>query len=233
MRKTLVVILFLVTFVLIAQNLERINEQIEKKWIGTIILVDGQEVNCAFTYNPFLRGGMLIVKTDSITNVYPPEKIQSFSFFDYEANTLRRFYSLPSNAGQKNLHFFELVYQSSKISILGSLNVKNKSGSVNSNLYPMLLGFPGFIRYQSKLKAGDPSPASGTRVKSDPKLHLYDHRDGSISDLSKNQLLRLTQDKKEEVLTFIKQNRLSLSSKDLDEYIYLIGYYAKLTDSNN
>src|SRR5258707_6965823 len=118
MRKTLSIVLFLFPFVLIAQNLERINEQIEKKWIGTIVLADGQEVNCSFTYNPFLRGGMLIVKTDSITNVYPPEKVQSFSFFDYEANTVRRFYSLPSNVDQKNLHFFELVYQTSKISIL-------------------------------------------------------------------------------------------------------------------
>lgn len=192
-------------FPLRAQNFEKINKKVEKLWEGTILFNNGDELTCDFVYNPLVPEGLLVVKTDSTTNVYGVTVVRSFSFYDQEVNAIRYFYSLPVKHKQGEVirkYFFELIHGTNQISILGRNTISSK---------------------RNRLVI-----ANGSKYFNYDENYLLDHRDNTIYKLSKSEIIRMTKDKMNEIDNFIERHQLGLGKGNLQEYIELLNFYNSL-----
>src|SRR5258706_10103767 len=69
---------------------------------------------------------------------------------------------------------------------------------------------------------------SYVKVKKYVMTYLLDHRDNTIHNLSREQVLRMTDDKKLEVNADIKEKKIFLSYKKTEDYIAVVDYYNSL-----
>lgn|GEM_PF-4684964 len=207
-------LLFFSSFVL-AQNTDKQLKKLQDTWTGTIVFNDDSELNCQFNYYPLNNDGTLIVKTDTATQVLSVNMVRFFSFFDDDIKMRRFFYSLPIHIKDRDItrkYFVELIHDSNQISILGRSTVKVKVRVYLNQYNP----YPILASKRDKT-------ISKTYVK-----YLLDHRDNTVYEFSKKQILRMIEDKRDEVIAFIRHNNFHLNSNNVDEYIAVIDYYSSL-----
>jgi hypothetical protein len=198
----------IITLATWGQNLEKFNESISFTHEGTITFNDDSELQCTFTYNPLAPEGMLLVKDGDRTETLGVTIVKSFSFYDNQTNARRYYYSLPIrnlNNSVVRKYFVELIHGNKVISILGK---------------PVPGGDKAFRKAHYTV---DNEKIRGTYL-----LFLLDHRDGKISLLSKEDILRLTIDKKKTIKQFTRENHINLPNKKVNDYIKVIEYYSEL-----
>lgn len=201
-------------FILNAQvRPSKLSSNLESNYFGTIVFEDDSEMSCNFSYNPSVSEGLLFVKTDSTSNAYGVTTVKSFSFFDDGMEIRRYFYALPVKERERGVlrkYFIELIHTANKISILGRNTVMVKV-------------------YRNRYNAfGATADARSKAFYKDYTTYLLDHRDNTLYTLSKSEILRMIDDKKTEVLDFIKQKRLRLEAKKIEDYIAIVDYYSAL-----
>lgn len=200
----------LLSFLVQAQDIERVNSKIEKKWKGTIVFNDERELKCNFVYNPLTPEGLLFVKQDSLVQVLGVTQVKEFYFFDERVGHQRHFYAIPVyniySKEPSGKYFFEEIHPNKEISIVGRVTVRI---SASRDQYATVTKVKLFDHYSK---------------------YLLDHKSHVLHPLSKKDILTITVDKKNEIRDFIKQNHLSLRSKNVDEYISLVNFYSSLTN---
>jgi len=182
-------------------------------WNGTLVFEDGSEWSGTFSYNPFLSEEAFLVRNDSTLIEHKISHVKSFSYFDSNSRTRRYFkkFTFDQRGGNEyDSRFFEELHQTNQISILKAKEI---------------------ILKVTKDRFGQPT--GKTKIKERHPVYLLDHRDNILYPFSTAELKRMTQDKKDEILYFIKKRKIDLWQKNVDDYISVINYYASLDETNH
>jgi hypothetical protein len=190
----------------IVKRIEKINSKIEETWVGTLHFYDDTELTCQFTLNTLHAEGVLLVKTDSTTNLLGVNEVKAFSFYDDDLGRRRHFYALPVKQPNYRKYFFELIHETQEISVL------SRNSFSASNIYSR-------NRYKPGQKTNNP------KVKKAALYYLLDHRDNEIYDMSKDEILRMTQDRKEEMTAFLNDRKFLFTVED---FISIVDYYCSI-----
>jgi len=189
------------------QSAEKLANKLQDTYNGTIVLKSGDVIEGDFVYNPLTVEGLLQFSYKGNNYTAGPGKVSSFGFYDEATSRYRKFQSFPVyNELTDATHeiFMEILHETAYISLVG-----RKTTDI-SNSHPFNNG----------------SRASNVKVIKGYERYFIDMNTARMYEMTKKELLKLTEDKKPEVKTFIKDEKIALTTSA--GYIKVIDYYASL-----
>ena len=189
-------------FSLLAQS--QTNEKFVIRWNdGSVVFKTGDTLMCKLRYNHAASCGILQVLENEIPVTVSPLDVASFSFYDERKQRLRRFSSLAIGQLEEKGQFFfvENIYSDHRFSI------------VNHRTMDVPNGYMNYTRLISK-----PVPMS--------KKFILDATTGQLLPLSKENAIRLLENRRNEVMSYIQNNHLKF--KKTADYIHLFEYHSSL-----
>jgi hypothetical protein len=170
---------------------------------GSIYFKSGDTLACPVRYNHAASEGVLQVLEKDVVITLNPEDVDAFSFFDTRKMKERKFHSITirKDAGQEHSFFMENLYSDNRFSI------------VNHRTMDVPYGYQNYTRLISK----------PVRIS---KKYVLDASTGELLPLSKENVLRLMNPKRQEVTDYIQSHRLRF--KKTADYIDLFSYHSSL-----
>jgi hypothetical protein len=180
---------------------------INNNWYrGSIILTEGDSLTGDIHYD--LQNNLVQVNAGNAIKAYSARQVWSFSFYDPDLMTDRRFYALPykMESNYKAPVLFELLTE-------GEVSLLAREKLVTENVPQWGYGGPGNYSYLR------------SRIRRD---YFLGFANGNIRsyDGSKKDLLYLLKDKSGEVKKFANSNRLRFDDKR--DLVQIINYYNSL-----
>jgi hypothetical protein len=170
---------------------------------GTVIFPAGDTISCSLRYNQAISNGTLQVKEGDKVLALSAKDVTAFSFYDSIREKHRKFTAMPVSAdhpaGQK--FFLECIYDDHRFFIL------------NHRTIDVPYDYMNYSRFISK-------PARISRK------YILNVSTGELIPLSKENTLRLMEDRKNEIMAFIQANRIKF--KKTADYISVFRYHSSL-----
>lgn len=185
-------------------SLAQLNERFILTWTdGKILFQTGDSIQCKLRYNQAASSGVLQVLENDITVTLSPTDVSSFSFFDKSKERIRTFSSMPVNDKGENqqFYFMEKLYANNRFAIL---NYRTMDVPVSYMNYTRLISKP--VRMNKKF--------------------ILDNSTGKMIPLSKENVLRLMENKRNEVIGYIENRHLKF--KKTADFIHLFEYHRSL-----
>lgn len=170
---------------------------------GMVVFPAGDTVHCTLRYNQQLSNGTLQVMEGDLIIALSARDVASFTFYDSSRQKTRKFSAMPvdklNDAGQK--FFLEYIYHDQQFSIL------------NHRTVDVPYEYMNYSRFVSR-------PARISRK------YILNMTTGELMPLSKENTLRLMEQRKEEIMSFIQDHHIRF--KKTADYITVFRYHSSL-----
>ena len=201
MRVLFTCLLACLLFNVVAQKASNQLRHFSMNWSsGHIVFKSGDTVNCLVRYNITASHATLQIREEDYTLTISPKDLKSFSFYDSAKARQRTFTSMKLDRPGNEV-FLEDVYVDSKFRIL------------NHKTYGIPYEYLEYTRFISR-----PTQIS--------RKYILDVSNGQLLPASRENVLRLLQNRRNEVLSYIDQHHLKF--KKLSDYIAVLQFHNSL-----
>jgi hypothetical protein len=170
---------------------------------GSVVFATGDTIRCHLRFNQAIPDGVLQIRESQTVLTLPVKDVKAFSFFDEKRDRVRSFYAVTFNdniQGERD-YFMECLYNDKTFSIL-----KHKTVDVNYDF----MNYSRFISRHSRMI----------------KQYILNASTGELLPMSKENVLRLMDNRKSNVMSFIDDNNIKF--KSVSDYIHVFQYHSSL-----